>query len=954
MAKKGGCLKSIIFFFIAVVVILVLIGAVILIYFAITLPDIEELTPSPVAETSKVYSLDGSLITEFHAEENREIINFDQMSEYLKKAVVAVEDKRFYEHQGVDYIRIIGALIADIRAGDLEQGGSTITQQYVKNVYFGFEKTFRRKINEAAVSVQLERNYTKDKILEMYLNTIYFGAGTYGIQKASQIYFGIDASELDLAQSAMLAGLIRAPEIYSPYNDIEKALSRRNLVLKLMHEQQLITNQEYLEALTEEIVLNSQELAYSPSEDNIAPYFIDLVKQRLYEKKFTDYDVFKGGLRIYTTLDTELQKKASEALGSVLTPEIEPSYSLISVDPSNGYIYALIGGDDYSKSKFNIATQGKRQPGSIFKTLVLMESLRQNYSPNDRYDPNGPITIELEGAPDWNVDNYGGAKYEGDMSVIDATIKSVNVVYAQLMMEVGPENVEDLASAMQIEDIGSNPAIALGGLEIGVTPLDVSKIFSTLASGGMYYEPVCILKITDAKGNILYEYDKEANESNKRIMEEPMAYYATQILSRVIKEGTGRGADIGRPAAGKTGTTSDYRDAWFGGYTPELTTVVWMGHEQSSIPMEPIDGRQVVGGSFPADIWKVYMSSAMEGRPVKDFERPDDELVDIQICTESGLLPALWCPEDKIEYRIFIKGKEPNEYCDIHDEISVPDLIGMDEDAAASLLESLQIDVIREYEFNSDTGQGTVFAQEPSSGTIIRSLEGQRVEVKIIVSKGIESFGMPDVTGLDKDMAQEIVISYGLEVKEIIYGFNSDQPLDHVYGQDPASTASVTKGQQVTLFVSKGQDPFLVIPSVIGMETQAAISTLSGSGFINVVIVEEENDAVMGTVFEQIPQAQTSYERSKEIVLKVSKGIEVPDLTGMDLEEAIQILEDIGLGIEVVPEGQLEGTVADQSPEPGTYLSSQDIVTITLEEVIIETPVEEENGAEEDQEETGG
>ncbi|MBC8389910.1 MAG: transglycosylase domain-containing protein [Actinobacteria bacterium] len=404
----------------------------------------------------------------------------------------------------------------------------------------------KRKINEAAISIKLERHYTKDKILEMYLNTIYLGSGTYGVEKASQVYFGTSAKDLTLPQAALLAGLVRAPESYSPFNNIEKATSRRNLVLRLMHEQGFIESNQYLEVIASPVVLSEyglkDNLDYS---DRIAPYFVDYIKEILYMKKFTDYDVFKGGLKIYTTLDLDLQNKAEEAIKTVFPQEIGPSYALISMNPGNDYIHALIGGKDYSESKFNIAIQGKRQPGSIFKTMVLMESLNQNLSPNTKYNPNGPITIDMPSDPDWVVDNYGGKKYEDEMSVVDATIYSVNVVYAQLMMKVGADNVDRLCSQMEISDIGNNPTIALGGLEFGITPLDVCKAFSTLASGGHYYEPVAILKIADSADNILYEYDNQENESNKEILEEPVAYYITQILKRVITEGTGKGANIG-------------------------------------------------------------------------------------------------------------------------------------------------------------------------------------------------------------------------------------------------------------------------------------------------------------------------------------------------------------------------------------------------------------------------
>jgi len=629
-SKVRICWLSFLVFLAILLVIIIFIGTTGCALILRSAPSLDELTPSGIAETSKVYALDGTLIAEFHAEENREIVPFDRMSNYIKDAILAVEDKRFYDHQGVDYIRIIGAFIADIRAGNKEQGASTITMQYIRNVYFTPEKTFRRKINEAIIAIQLERNYTKDKILEMYLNTIYFGVGTYGIEKASQTYFGVSANDLNLQQAALLAALVKAPSIYNPYSSIEKAQSRRNLVLKLMYEQERINKEEYLEAISSPIELNKDtKIAGELQQSNIAPYFVDFVKQQLYEKKFTDYDVFKGGLRIYTTLDINLQKKAEDAIRTVFPQDPGPSYSLISTDPSNGYIYALIGGKDYNTSKFNIATQGKRQPGSVFKVPVLMTSINMNLSPNDKYNPNGPITIDMPSGPDWNVENSGGTKYETqEMTVVDATINSVNVVYAQLIMKVGAENVEKLCNDMGIEDIGSNPAIALGGLEEGITPLDVSKFFSTLAANGYYREPVCILKITDSSGNILYEYDPDKNENNKQIMDAPAAYYTTKILERVILEGTGKGADIGRPAAGKTGTTSDFRDAWFGGYSPELATVVWMGHVESNRPMEPIEGRNLTGGSYPADIWREFMIAALKDRPVVQFEAPEGAIIE--------------------------------------------------------------------------------------------------------------------------------------------------------------------------------------------------------------------------------------------------------------------------------------------------------------------------------------
>jgi len=917
--------------FIVIILLAGLIGG--LIIFS-TVPSLEELTPSSIAETSKVYALDGSLLTEFHAEENREIIPFSKMSENIKNAVIAVEDKRYYEHQGVDYRRIIGAFLADIRSGSLGQGASTITMQYIKNVYFTPEKTFRRKINEAVIAIQLERNYTKDKILEMYLNTIYFGAGNYGIEKAAQSYFGVSAAELDLAQSALLAGLIRSPENYNPFNNIEMARGRRNLVLKLMNEQGYINNKEYLKFLTEPIVLNKNQGQGSQIvQDRFAPYFIDYVKQQLYEKKFTDYDVFKGGLRIYTTLDISLQKKAEEAVNKVFPTDPGPSYALVSVDPSNGYIYALIGGKDYNESKFNAATQGKRQPGSVFKTLVLMESIRQNLSPNDTYNPNGPIVIDLPSGPDWKVENYGGKNYETDkMTIIDATINSVNVVYAQLMMKIGAENVEKLCTEMGIEDIGSNPAIALGGLENGITPIDVTKIFSTLSADGYYREPVCITKITDSAGNILYEYDEDKNENNKRILESPIALFATSILEKVITDGTGKAANIGRPAAGKTGTTSDYRDAWFGGYTPELATVVWMGFLESNKPMDRINDRSVTGGSFPADIWREYMSAALKDRPVRDFGAADSGLIDVEVCTESGLLPTFWCPKEKLGFRIFVKGQEPTQVCNIHNKVQMPDIIGRNIDEVRQGLADMNFTLNEIFEFNETYNENIIFNTDPQPGAIMESVNGEPIIINVYISRGLETFEMPDLSGLKIDAAFNKISAAGLPQPAVVYDFSDLQPIDKVFTQTPAAGSIVSKTTPVTIYISKGPNPESEVPDLYGKTKEEALSILGIAGFTNISVLAEENENKTGLVFDQEPASGIMYLKSMEIKIKISKGIGVPDVTGMKRQDAVTLLENKGFIVNILPDPSLSGKVLLQEPAALTFAEYGSTVNITVED----------------------
>ncbi|MGM0365950.1 MAG: PBP1A family penicillin-binding protein [Actinomycetota bacterium] len=944
MAQKKGCLKFFLLFTLFAVLAVLFVGIIGAFVYVSSLPSLEELTPSPIAQTSKVYSIDGKLITEFHAGENREIINFSQMSPFIRDATVAVEDKRFYDHQGVDYIRIIGALIADLKAGELVEGASTITQQYVKNVYFSPEKTWSRKIKEAAIAIQLERYYTKDKIMEMYLNTIYFGAGLYGIEKASQEYFGISASELTLEEAALLAGLIRSPENYSPFNTLERAENRRNLVLTLMYEQELIDRDEYLSALTAPIEINEERTAGGAAAQNrIAPYFVDHVKQQLYDQKFTDYDVFQGGLRIYTTLDLEMQQKAEQTVKKVFPNEIGPSYSLICTDPSSGYIYSLIGGKDYETSKFNIATQGKRQPGSVFKVLVLAEALKQHISPHKTYNPNGPITIELPQSPPWQVDNYGGQKFDGELNIIDATIHSVNVVYAQLMMQIGAENVEELCQEMDIEDIGSNPAIALGGLETGITPLDISKIFATFASGGVYHQPVSILKITDAQGNILYEHENPSNPEAKRILEEEYAYQITQILSRVIQEGTGRGANIGRPSAGKTGTTSDHRDAWFAGYTPELVTVVWMGYPESSKSMEPIEGRNIVGGSFPSDIWREFMSAALEGVEPKQFPVPEGQITDIEVCSESGLLPIPWCPEELLEYQIFVDGQQPEDYCNIHNKIEVPELVGRNIEEARKILEQLHFNVEEITEDSDEHPKDIVFAQDPEPGTILESIDGQLPAITIKVSKGIETFPMPSLLGMEEEKAEETARSYGLTITDTVYDFNDQYPADRIYEQEPKPQAEVSKNTPVTIYISRGTNPESTVPDVITLTQDEALSRLEGAGFNNITVIEEEGTAAIGTVFNQVPEKGTVYNKGSEVIIYISKGVLVPDVIGLSKQEAVNRIEAKGLVAEILPRKGIEGIVSSQDPAPESYINYGSKVSIRIEEAS-EEPAEENEG----------
>jgi beta-lactam-binding protein with PASTA domain len=626
-----------------------------------------------------------------------------------------------------------------------------------------------------------------------------------------------------------------------------------------------------------------------------------------------------------------LQKKAEESVKKIFPEEPDPSYSLISVDPDNGYIYALIGGKDYNTSKFNIATQGKRQPGSVFKTLVLIESVLQNFSPKNTFNPNGPITIDMEEGPDWEVHNYNDQTFGvEEMSVEDATIHSVNVVYAQLMMKIGAENVENLCNDIEIYNVGNNPSIAIGGLTYGITPLDLSKVFSTLSSGGIYRPPVCILKITDSQGNVLYEYDPDDYESIHRVFDEAISYRVTQILEKVIESGTGKGADIGRPAAGKTGTTENNVDAWFAGYTPDLVTVVWMGHPEASRPMEPINGRVLVGGTYPADIWREFMSSALENTAVSDFKKPKKELIDIEICSDSGLLTTFWCPKNSIEWHIFIEGQEPDDICDVHNKVEVPDVVGKSYEDAKQILEDLYFVVEETYGFNEIYNKNIIFKQNPGAGEIIESLTGEKLNIILYISKGKETFNMPDLTGFEFDTAEDILQDLELIISDTVFDFSDEQPADFIFDQNPVPGSKVSKSDTVILYISKGENPRSTVPDVMQMTEEDAIAELNSYGFEVISVYYEESTEDIDLVFAQTPVEGTVYKKTQEVIIKISLGVKMPNVIDMTREEAELALIELGFEVEILPDEDTYGNVISQIPEADAYLNYGSTVTIEI------------------------
>jgi penicillin-binding protein 1A len=558
--------------------------------------------------------------------ENRILVDSGDISSNVKRAVVAIEDQRFYTHKGVDYKGIARALWEDVRRQQAAQGASTITQQFVKNALVAQKnRSLFQKLKEAALAYQLERKWTKEKILTEYLNTVYFGEGAYGIESAARVYFGWNhpdcepkcASVLEPAEAALLAGMIASPSSYSPVQNPALAMNRRNLVLQRMYDQTLITSSERAEA--ERTALPPRSQIQTPKKISLAPYFTAWIEDQLVDR-YGSGNAFAGGLKIRTTLDLELQKAAEQAITTRLGA-IGPSSALVAIDNDTGGIRAMVGGSDFEQRPFNLATQGRRQPGSSFKPFTLIAALEKGISPGRTF-VSSPKTLSGPRG-DFKVENYED-RYSGVTSLATATTVSDNSVYAEVGYKlVGTRAVAKVAKEMGIRThVSRNPAMVLGGLKQGVTPLEMAKSYETLAQKGNVvtgslapYDggPVTFTRVEG--GNI----DDKNKVKHKRAIPENIAEQATQILSTVVTSGTGRAAQIGEFAAGKTGTTENYQDAWFVGFDDDLTVAVWVGYPEGGKPMETeYRGEPVAGGTFPAEIWHDFMVSANKIRAAPD------------------------------------------------------------------------------------------------------------------------------------------------------------------------------------------------------------------------------------------------------------------------------------------------------------------------------------------------
>jgi len=641
-----------------VLVALVTVGAGMYLYgLSRSLPDLSQVKPSAYTpQNTIVYAADGSVLAEWHGDENRRTVTSDAMPTTLKRAVVAIEDRRFYVHDGVDMQAILRAAKANADAGGVRQGGSTITQQLVKLVFTRGERTLTRKIKEALLAYDLEDHADKDEVLAAYLNTVYFGNGAYGVESAARRYFDSTAPSLTLSQSALLAGIIRSPAAYDPIARPQEALARRNLVLQQMRKQGYITSEQERAAAAEELLI-----ARSRSAPQFAPHFVEYVKAELV-RRLGPERVYSGGLNVHTTLEPEIQRSAERA-AKTLSGEGDPAVALVALRHSDGSILAMVGGPDYKENQFNLATQGRRQPGSAFKPFVLVAALEDGVKPSQAFKAT-PLSIPVKDGV-WNIENYENSFTRGSLSLHAATNWSVNAVYARLIMRVGPQRVADVARKMGIvSPLDPDPAIALGGLRQGVSPLEMASSFGTLANGGVRVAPSAIALVTNDDGRRVLETKVE----RKRVLDKRVATEAALMLHDVVERGTGQKARMGRWAAGKTGTTQSYRDAWFVGWSGGISTAVWVGHPEAQIAMTDVHGVKVTGGSFPAQIWSRFMRGAVAAQSgavtPSDYIDSRSAQVKVVICRESMKLGNKRCT-DTVEISL-AHSLVPRTACTLH------------------------------------------------------------------------------------------------------------------------------------------------------------------------------------------------------------------------------------------------------------------------------------------------
>jgi penicillin-binding protein 1A len=731
---------------------------------AAKIPELDPAKQKQQANTY-VYAANGyTVLSILRGSQARILIPSDRISPWMKHAIVAAEDKRFYEHRGVDVRGMARAVWADVTHRGAVQGGSTITQQFVKNAFLTSQKSVGRKLVEAALAWQLEQRWTKDKILTSYLNTVYFGNGAYGVEQASRIYFHHRAVTLNPAESALLAAIPEDPSSWDPVAHPQAAHERRDLVLRLMLDQGYLTESQWVKWINYPMP-DPKDVSLPSTQGVAAPYFANYVKDQLVNR-YGPARTFGGGLKVKTTLRVDLQDMARKAIASVLPPNGNgPTAAMVVLDAQNGNVLAMVGGANYHKNQFNLATQGERQPGSSFKPFVLATALRDNIAPSSTL-VSEPVTINADGRL-WKVENYEG-EYLGRINLAQAIAYSDNSVFSQLTALVGPRNVRDTARALGITSkLNGYFAIGLGAEP--ATPLEMARAYQTFADGGSRVDGTIFRNQPRVVQTI--QVGKKTEENGivaHRVLTSTQAATINELLQGVIKFGTGKAAQLpGRQVAGKTGTTENYGDAWFVGYTPQYVAAVWVGYPDKLIPMTTeFHGKPVAGGTFPALIWKAFMQKALAKKEPMDFTRPDNGYAaPVTVVNRGGVLERDdGVCRDTVQMEFF--GGEvladskpaPIATCKAN-EVEIPDTVGRSLTAARARLQEQPLTPQIVYK-PARTGEriDLVVDQFPDKGT---ASAGDKIT--LVLRKSLHGV-IPNVVGLPLSRAQAKLAKLKLDV----------------------------------------------------------------------------------------------------------------------------------------------------------------------------------------------
>ncbi len=740
-----------------------------------------------------VYASNGrTVLAVLRGDEGRVLVDTDDIAPIMRQAIVSVEDQRFFEHNGVDIRGIARALWQDIRQQGIVEGGSTITQQFVKNAYIRNEKTIARKVREAALAWQLEQRWSKDRILTAYLNTIYFGHGAYGIQQAARAYFKKSAKELELAEAALLAGIPADPSLYDPATSPRNATSRRRHVLAMMLEHGKITERQFERA----------DQAELPAPDDIrvpgtrAPYFVNYVKDELV-RRYGAGKVFGGGLKVRTTLDLDLQMKARTAIERILRNPDGPAAALVAIDPRDGAVKAMFGGRNYRESQFNLAAQAKRQPGSAFKPIVLAAAMEEGISPVTELESK-PVSIDA-GDRIWKVTNYDHT-YLGRISLERAIVSSDNSVYAQLTDVVGPKAIVKTARTLGIQSRLA-PYFSIGLGSGAVSPLDMARAYATIANDGRRVDGSLFEnrpRVVERVERVQSSRVDENSVITSQVLDEGHAELLTDILEDVVRVGTGKRAAIsGREIAGKTGTTDNYGDAWFVGYTPELVVAVWVGYPNSLTPMlTEFNGEPVAGGTLPAMIWKEFVEQVEEDE-TRSFDSPPYlGGASTWVVHRDGKwqLDNGYCKGSRLIAYFSGLGPDAEANCKPN-EVSVPFVVGMTRDGAAARLAEQPLDASVAYA-PAKAGRlpGLVVSQDPRSGGL-----SAHDDVTIWVSKA-EHGTLPNLVGSSLgDVTREAA-----RLKIRLVARTAPGRAGTVLRQGPQPGVAVAPGLRVRLVVGDG------------------------------------------------------------------------------------------------------------------------------------------------------